>query len=644
MNRAAFPCLTLDSPPHSTVSANRKRQRDQSPLRSYQCSICRNIYNNPHATPCGHVFCKVCIETAIREVRYCPICKKVLSRESKLTHRPDKEETADMSRLSFELAYFLKTRGYDLSSPRIDTSDGTEVIESIVTHFRRVYPQFKDCQKIKSDLMELQKKRRDKQKKEERKLAIEFFEIFKTRRQEMAYKRYNEARCAIDDLNTLKETIFYEPPMPIENRSTQPQLTEFHVVPEVQNFINQPIPNQEQGGNILDPPDFSMPKDPRLALHLDDLEREYILLRSRRHKSSVCNCGVTSYKCEETVNHFTSLVRGITRYSKFSNIATMDYTRDSYPTSSVVSAIDFDKDSEYFVIAGIGHKIKIYDYDTVIERPSNPNPIAVMHTPAKVSNVSWNPHAKAILASSNYSGSVQVWDTSMEKCLHTFKEHEKRCWSVQFNHKDPNVMASGSDDMRVKLWNLTCGDSIATIDTKVQVCCVHFNPTKQNQLVFGGSDHSIYVFDMRFLSTAQSILKGHKKAVSYVKYMDADHIVSASTDSTCKVWNINTGECERTMEGHMNEKNFVGLATTGDHIVCGSETNEVYAYYRHMSKPICKYDFSPEPYEDFTGLTIPRPQTDGQSDFVSALCWKRDSNIVIAANSQGRAYVLQLNE
>lgn len=39
----------------------------------------------------------------------------------------------------------------------------------------------------------------------------------------------------------------------------------------------------------------------------------------------------------------------------------------------------------------------------------------------------------------------------------------------------------------------------------------------------------------------------------------------------------------RTLKGHINEKNFVGLAVNGDFLACGSETNEVFAYYKVIS-------------------------------------------------------------
>ena len=37
---------------------------------------------------------------------------------------------------------------------------------------------------------------------------------------------------------------------------------------------------------------------------------------------------------------------------------------------------------------------------------------------------------------------------------------------------------------------------------------------------------------------------------------------------------------ESSFTGHQNEKNFVGLATDGEYIACGSEDNSLYLYYK----------------------------------------------------------------
>ena len=159
------------------------------------------------------------------------------------------------------------------------------------------------------------------------------------------------------------------------------------------------------------------------------------------------------------------------------------------------------------------------------------------------------------------------------------------------------------------------------------------------------------------------VLTGHKKAVSYIKFMDEDHVVSASTDSTLRVWDIRKeNEEPMVMKGHVNEKNFVGLATNGEHIVCGkinidvdvdifkmlisgSETNEVYTYYKKCKQPICHYDFSTDSLNEMRTRVLGYakvPAEQNQSEFVSALCWKKESNIVMAANSSGKAHILQL--
>lgn len=68
---------------------------------------------------------------------------------------------------------------------------------------------------------------------------------------------------------------------------------------------------------------------------------------------------------------------------------------------------------------------------------------------------------------------------------------------------------------------------------------------------------------------------GHRKAVSYVRYLNSTELVSASTDSTLRLWDTKACTAARVFNGHNNEKNFVGLSVDADFIACGSETNEV---------------------------------------------------------------------
>lgn len=105
-------------------------------------------------------------------------------------------------------------------------------------------------------------------------------------------------------------------------------------------------------------------------------------------------------------------------------------------------------------------------------------------------------------------------------------------------------------------------------------------------IAFGSADHCVHYYDIRKADRALQIYKGHKKAVSYVKFLDSTTLVSASTDSQLKLWKCGSGNSSSSpnfsFSGHQNEKNFVGLATDGDYIACGSEDNSLYVYYKGL--------------------------------------------------------------
>lgn len=113
-------------------------------------------------------------------------------------------------------------------------------------------------------------------------------------------------------------------------------------------------------------------------------------------------------------------------------------------------------------------------------------------------------------------------------------------------------------------------DSISTIRNIANVCCVQFSRHTANLLAFGSADYKTYCYDLRNVRVPWCVLSGHDKAVSYIKFLDSQTIVTASTDNTLKLWDLNktnsnglsTNACSLTFGGHTNEKvNF--LSTNG---------------------------------------------------------------------------------
>ncbi|GKB25259.1 SPA1-related 2-like protein, partial [Tanacetum coccineum] len=82
--------------------------------------------------------------------------------------------------------------------------------------------------------------------------------------------------------------------------------------------------------------------------------------------------------------------------------------------------------------------------------------------------------------------------------------------------------------------------------------------------------------------------------------------------------------------------NFVGLSVADGFIACGSETNEVFAYYRSLPMPITSHRFGS--IDPVSG----RETDHGNNQFVSSVCWRQKSDMVIAANSSGCLKLLQM--
>lgn len=67
----------------------------------------------------------------------------------------------------------------------------------------------------------------------------------------------------------------------------------------------------------------------------------------------------------------------------------------------------------------------------------------------------------------------------------------------------------------------------------------------------------------------------------------------SSTDSQLKLWNVGKPYCLRSFKGHINEKNFVGLASNGDYIACGKWNLELFSWWLSLKLPSMEIEYTP---------------------------------------------------
>merc|ERR1712072_745204 len=98
-----------------------------------------------------------------------------------------------------------------------------------------------------------------------------------------------------------------------------------------------------------------------------------------------------------------------------------------------------------------------------------------------------------IIVSASWDKTIKVWDNSVMSLMHTFVGHK-----AQINTLDlaPNtkIIASGSRDGHVNIWNLVEGKHLEDIDAESPVNVVLFT-TKYYWLVIG-TDNGIRVYDL----------------------------------------------------------------------------------------------------------------------------------------------------
>ncbi|KAJ0744313.1 putative protein kinase PEK-PEK family transcription factor WD40-like family [Helianthus annuus] len=365
----------------------------------------------------------------------------------------------------------------------------------------------------------------------------------------------------------------------------------------------------------------------RLAENFKKLESAYFLTRNRAVNSGWMN----------------PFMEGLSKYMSSSKLKVKADLKlgDLLNSSSLVCSLSFDRDGEFFATAGVNKKIKVFEYESILNENRDIHfPIVEIPTRSKLSSICWNRYIKSQCASSNFEGVVQVWDVTQGQVAAEMREHQRRAWSVDFS-ADPKLLASGSDDGSVKLWNINQGASIGTIKTKANVCCVQFPCESSNFLAFGSADHRVYYHDLRNLSMPLYTLVGHKRTVSYIKFIDSKTIVSSSTDNTLKLWDLSDTASQvidrpiQSFSGHVNVKNFVGLSVSGGYIATGSETNEVFIYHKGFPMPAMSYKFN-------TTDPISGNEVEDNEQFISSVCWRTQSSTLVAANSMGNIKVLEM--
>ena len=181
-----------------------------------------------------------------------------------------------------------------------------------------------------------------------------------------------------------------------------------------------------------------------------------------------------------------------------------------------------------------------------------------------------------VLASGSGDKTIKLWDVGSRREIATLKGHRHYVISVSFS-PDGKVLASGSADKTIKLWDVGSRREIATLKGhSYWVHSVSFSPDGQ-VLASGSRDNTIKLWDVGSRSRHEiATLKGHSNTVISMSFSpDGQVLASGSADKTIKLWDVDSRREIATLKGHSDQVHSVSFSPDGQVLASGSKDHTI---------------------------------------------------------------------
>ncbi len=166
------------------------------------------------------------------------------------------------------------------------------------------------------------------------------------------------------------------------------------------------------------------------------------------------------------------------------------------------------------------------------------------------------------------SENIRVWNTITGKCEQILTEHSHvQCLSLNTNKK---LFASGSIDNTVRVWDINSASCMQVLKGHTSgITCVSISA--DGERVYSGSgDCTIRVWDVsRGNETCKIECSSQINSLAIISEGERFIAATSDHDNFVSIWDTNTGQCKRTLQGHTSNITAAAIDAAGEQLVSG---------------------------------------------------------------------------
>ncbi|NEQ32681.1 MAG: protein kinase [Leptolyngbya sp. SIO4C5] len=190
-----------------------------------------------------------------------------------------------------------------------------------------------------------------------------------------------------------------------------------------------------------------------------------------------------------------------------------------------------------------------------------------------VTTIAFNPKTP-ILASGSLDDSIRLWNLQTGALLQTLAGHARGVNEVAIS-PGGQVLASCGDDDTVKVWNLATGELLQTIKGHIRDVNSVAVGTSGWLLASGSDDRTVKLWKLDKGTLLKSLTGSAGMIKSVVITPDERYLISGGLDNKVRLWNLEQGNIIRVFSGHFNSVNQVTIAPNGKLIASASKDKTV---------------------------------------------------------------------